>query len=322
MEELGRSGVICCGGLTIDTIFHVDRLPKTYFEGEIQKYGIFFGGRAPNVAYSLSRLGVSSGIISPVGDDFESSGYMTHLDDANVDLRGVVQVPQETTTRIFLFSDPTGRHITFFHLGASRLFSKMAIPKTLLSEYDILHVSSSGDRRFNLETARAGKMVGCYISFDPGNDPAIEDSDYVASMIAVSRWLFLNTEELEWILRGTGKKDAKDLLDHDLESVIIIHKRKGGATVYSTQGTMKTRIPGFSPADLTGASDGLIAGYLTGLLRGMTAKASVMLGLSVLSCVSREWGSQKGAPDWDQAVLRASELFGSDWASEHPVLPR
>ncbi len=301
--------IVCSGGLTIDTIFRVSRLPKAFFEGEILEYHEHFGGRAPNVAYIAARLGLRSSVVSPVGMDFGISGYRRHLEAAGVDLSSIADVPGAPLTRIFLFADPGGRHITFFYLGASEFFAKMPVPEILLSGAKVLHVSSSGDRHFNMRIAARAMASGCDISFDTGNDPAIEDPRYVRKMVAMSRWLSVNREELKWVFRATGVTSLSRLLHKGPRSVAIISKRQGTATVVTDDAVVRMHLPNFTPVDLTGASDGFVAGYLASQLKGMDARTSVKIGLAVMFHVARVWGSQTAAPNWDTAVRTASRLF-------------
>src|SRR2546422_266060 len=111
--------ILACGGLTLDTIFRVSRIPPVYFEAEVASESRAFGGRAPNVAYAGAKLGLRTSVFSPVGEDFLSSGYQSYMSRAGVNLGGVVQIKSQPTTHIYIFDDGTGRTVTFFRLGAS-----------------------------------------------------------------------------------------------------------------------------------------------------------------------------------------------------------
>ncbi|MEM3760556.1 MAG: PfkB family carbohydrate kinase [Candidatus Bathyarchaeia archaeon] len=105
--------LLAIGGITYDNLFWVNRLPKKHCEGIIKKYGVYFGGRAPNVAVAAAKLGIKTGVVSPVGRDFKTGGYADYLNKIGVDLRGVKEVPRKRTKQIFIFTDPDGNQITF-----------------------------------------------------------------------------------------------------------------------------------------------------------------------------------------------------------------
>src|SRR2546425_4528243 len=119
-----RLDILACGGVTLDTIYRVSRIPPVHFEAEIESVTDAFGGRAPNVAYMGARLGIRTGVLSPVGADFESSGYRSRLEEAGVGLRGAVKIRFAPTTHIYIFDDGAGNTLSFFHLGASSEFER------------------------------------------------------------------------------------------------------------------------------------------------------------------------------------------------------
>jgi uncharacterized membrane protein len=56
--------LLTIGGITLDQIFKVSRLPEKHFEAEVIEFGTFFGGRAPNVAAMAAKIGLKTGIVS------------------------------------------------------------------------------------------------------------------------------------------------------------------------------------------------------------------------------------------------------------------
>ncbi len=304
-----RRDVLACGGLTLDSIYRVSRIPPVHFEAEVHAASLTFGGRAPNVAYMGAKLGLRTGVISPVGGDFESSGYKAHLRKAGVDLLGVVKVPQEPTTRILIFDDGTGNTITFFQLGASKAFRTMEVPLKLIARYSVVHISSSGSRAFNVRVAGAAKRAGCLVSFDPGNDPAIEDVPYVRKMLREASFLFANRKELPWLLKAVNASEAGELLVGGLQVVAVIDKPNARAELHTATDSFETPPARTRVVDLTGASDAFAAGFLLGHLRGEDPRTCAKLGIATLSKVEEAWGSQDGAPTIDALKCRYRSLF-------------
>ncbi|MCK4435210.1 hypothetical protein KAU87_00205, partial [Candidatus Bathyarchaeota archaeon] len=301
--------LLAVGGLTLDHIFKVSRLPKKHFEAEITEFGVFFGGRAPNVSTMAAKIGLKTGVVSPVGQDFTTSGYEEHLRKLGVDLRGAPRVPEEKTKRILIFSDAEGDQITFFYFGAEKYFEKMELPINLIKESKIVHISSSGDYRFNVKCAKVARENNVLVSFDPGNDPFAEIPEYLKGVISRTSFLFMNNVELPGILRRLELSEVDELLDLGPRVVAIINKKNRSSTVYSKNTTEKIPSALRKVRAPTGASDGYIAGFLTGYVKGYDLKINGMLGATEASFIVEKLGCQTNLPGWNQLSTRCKSIF-------------
>lgn len=296
-------------GITFDNLFWVDRLPQTHFEAVIRRYGKYFGGRAPNVAVAAAKLGIKTGVVSPVGDDFESEGYESYLKEIGVDLRGVVKITGEKTKQIFIFTDPQGNQITFFNYGAEHYFEKMEIPTDLIKKSKIVHISSSGDYKFNVRCAKFAHENGVSVSFDPGNDPFTEIPEYLESMLQYSEFLFMNDIEAHGIIERLGLETEDELLSLGPRIVVIINKDDKSSLIYA-KGSLE-EIPSTirTVKDPTGASDGYIATFLTAYIKGYDPRTAGMLAAVEASFVVESFGSQSNFPLWDLLCKRYYAIY-------------
>jgi sugar/nucleoside kinase (ribokinase family) len=301
--------LLATGGITFDNLFWVDRLPQTHFEAVIGRYGKYFGGRAPNVAVAAAKLGIKTGVVSPVGDDFESEGYESYLREIGVDLRGVVKITGEKTKQIFIFTDPQGNQITFFSYGAERHFEKIRIPTDLIKKSKIVHISSSGDYKFNVRCAEYAHENGVSVSFDPGNDPFTEIPEYLENMVQCSGFLFMNDIEARGIIERLGLETVDELLSLGPRIVVIITK-KDKTSVICTEDALE-RIPSViqTVKDPTGASDGYIAAFLAAHIKGYDLRTAGMLAAVEASFVVESLGSQSNFPLWDLLCGRYYAIY-------------
>ena len=303
--------LLAIGGITIDYLFKITHLPRRYFEAEITEVKISFGGRAPNVAAMLAKLGFKTGIVSPVGDDFRSSGYEEHLRKLNVDLRGIKVLPSQVTKRIYLFSDPSGRQISFFYFGAEKWFRKMKVPSDLVKEARILHISS-GDYNFNLKCARIATKKGIKISFDPGNDPSIRLKRYIKEMVLSSSLLFANDTEVPYILGSLDVKFTQKLfkISDSLELIAIINKSSKSCTIFTRDSvySVPSVLDKVKVADLTATTDGYVAGSLAGYLRRCDIKVAALMGAAEATFIAEKEGGQTNMPTWRRLISRMRKL--------------
>ena len=301
--------LLAIGGVSLDQIFSVDRLPERHFEGIIQGYGTYYGGRAPNVAAMAAKLGLQTGVVSPVGDDFRTSGYEEHLQALGVDLRGVAHIAGEKTKQILLFTDRAGQQITFFYYGAESHFRDMQVPEDLISESRVVHVSSSGDYKFNIRCAERAHAKGIPVSFDVGNDPFTEIPEYLRCLIPCTSYLFMNDVEVAGVLERLEIHTIHDLLDHGPTTITIINKRDKTSQIYTTDSTYRIPSALGMVNDPTGASDGYVAAFLTAVLRGYALETAGRLGTCEASFIVERPGCQNNLPDWSQLCIRCETLF-------------
>ena len=304
--------LLAIGGLTLDQIFKVSRLPEKHFEAEIIEFGTFFGGRAPNVAAMAAKIGLKTGIASAVGQDFTDSGYEAHLKKLGVDLRGVIKVPGQRTKQIFIFSDSKGDQITFFHFGAEKHFEKMKIPTNLIRESKIIHVSSSGDYEFNIGCAKLAFDNDVLVSFDPGNDPFTEIPRYLKGMISRTTFLFINDVEVSGVLNRLELSEVDELLDFGPRAIMVINKRDKSSIIYGDDSVKKIPSSLRKIEDATGATDGYIAGFLLGYIRGYGLEVAGKLGAVEASFIAEKAGCQTNLPDLIQLRYRLRRLFNID----------
>ena len=300
--------LLAIGTIALDQIFEVDRLPQYHHEGVIQCSGTYYGGRAPNVAAMAAKLGVSTGIVSPVGDDFVSSGYEEHLSRLGVDLRGVARVPGQKTKQILIFTDTSGQQIAFFQFGAECGFKNMEVPTCLIQESKIVHISS-GDYRFNVECAELAHRYDVLVSFDVGNDPFTEIAEYLDGMIRHTTLLFMNDVELASVLDRLGLEQVSDLLEYGPTAIVVISKQDRSSCVITRASIEHIGSAMSDVRDPTGASDGYVAGFLAAYARGNDLRSAGTFGASELSFIVESIGCQTNLPDWHQLLKRRRRLF-------------
>jgi len=308
-----KTDVLTVGSITLDHIFKLDRLPTTHFEANIDHIGTYFGGRAPNVAVMLAKLGFGSGIVSPVGSGFRESGYEAHLAKLGVNLQGIVRVPSERMMEVWIHSDRRGNQTTVLNVAAARHFGKMHVPSALIKKSRIVHISSSGDYKFNVAVARSAVELDVPVSFDVGNDPSTEISRYVSSMIRNSTFVFVNNVELSGVLKRVALRSAHELLSIGPSTIVVMDKFDKSSWIYTNDGCKRIRSPlrKRKLVDNTGASDAYVAGFLAGQLKGWCQdfRTCGLLGAAEASFVTESLGCQTNLPSWEDLVRRIRVRF-------------
>jgi 2-dehydro-3-deoxygluconokinase len=194
------------------------------------------------------------------------------------------------------------------HSAASRMK-----PEDLDEDYirgaKILHVTgittalSEDCRRTVRRAVDIAKEAGVLVSFDPNLRLklwSIEEARQTMLPLAEDADYFLpGWDELVQLYETEDYSEIKERLNA-LKAVTVI-KGKGDATVV-LDGKSETEVP-FYPADkvvdTVGAGDGFCAGFLAGLMKGMTPVEAVTLASVCGSLVVQMRGDWEALPEWD-----------------------
>ncbi|MDI6881134.1 MAG: PfkB family carbohydrate kinase [Desulfitobacteriaceae bacterium] len=279
----------------------MEELPRPGFGSLIKESGRFYGGRAPNVAIMMSMLGCQTCIIAAMGNDFQSSGYESFLENWGVLLEGLYKDDSTLTDRSFIFTTSKQDQITFVQLDAYRNFENMKVPDNLLSRTRIVHFSS-GCPEYNLKAAKAARSYGSLLSFDLGNDAYLHTDAYLSEMIGSANFIFMNAQEFEYLKTRMQVCEITQLITpRHLEAAIVINGMES-VDLYSGNVWRTFPLNVQKAKDRTGASDGFIAGFLTGYLKGLDLDKSVKLGSHLLNRVVQRLGCLTNVPSWDELL--------------------
>ena len=116
-----KTDVLTSGYVSMDHIIKIDTPAKVGFTSLVTNQSnaqVFYGGCSVNIAYALCRLGMCAKPVLRVGGDYESNGFKKFLEEGNVPLDGITELPEEATSVCYLIQDNHNDHITIFYPGA------------------------------------------------------------------------------------------------------------------------------------------------------------------------------------------------------------
>ncbi|RJX41472.1 sugar kinase [Paenibacillus pinisoli] len=276
-----------------------------------------FGGAESNVAIGLARLGSSVGWFGALGDDPFGKLIMKTMRGEGVDISRV-RFNGEAPTGMMFREHVAGRlAVHYFRKGSAA--SRMT-PEDLDEDYirgaKLLHVTgitcalSEDCRRTVRRAVDIAKEAGVLVSFDPNLRLklwSIEEARQTLLPLAEDADYFLpGWDELKLLYNTDDYAEVKERLNA-LKGISVI-KGMGDATVVLDKG-VETSIP-FYPAeqvvDTVGAGDGFCAGFLAGIMKGMTPTEAVRLASINGSLVVQMRGDWEALPEWDVVEQRMS----------------
>lgn len=276
-----------------------------------------FGGAESNLAIGIARLGHQVGWFSQLGEDPIGTIIVKTLRGEGVDVSRVVRTNQ-ASTGMMMREVIAGQTSVYYYRRNSA--ASLMTPELLDEEYiagaRILHVTgittalSETARQTVIESVRLARKHGVKVSFDPNLRLklwSIEEAREVLLPLAAEADYFLpGLDELK-LLYATEDVDAIFNKLHELGNVCVV---KGGDNVtYLVEQGRVTPVPYFRVdrvVDTVGAGDGFCAGFLSGLLRGISHEEAVRLGNLLGSMVIQTEGDWQGLPTSAQVDARLS----------------
>lgn len=293
-----------------------------------------YGGRAPHVAYGVARLGGRVRLITTFGRDYDhpypgffNGGYYSHLVNNNVEMRTAVVEDSSKTcflskdvldAGVWIVMDKTTSTITcvkdvenneFFIIddvkGASGVEKFRPVPESEFESASVLFVTSS-ETLFMKSSILAARRRGIDVVVDIASYGVTKD--YVETMVPNSKIILGNYNEIKQAADLLGLKNIGEFFTLGSEypkAIVLEDKMRGLIEIHHTDGEFSRVGP--VPPEKTGSSigccDGIAAGILFGLQKGLTLEESCRIGLLEAFSIWRVEGVQEG-------MLNINELTG------------
>ncbi|PJF41066.1 MAG: fructokinase [Chloroflexi bacterium] len=263
--------VVSFGELLIDFV----ALESGVTVGEASGFQKAPGGAPANVAVAVKRLGHDCAFITQVGDDPFGHFLVGVLQADDIDTRGVSFSTEARTALAFVSLAEAGeRSFVFYrHPSADMLMRPEDVVIDVIDSRQIFHFGSitmidEPVRSATLYAVQYARDNGKLISYDPNLRLALWPSADAAREgmlrgFEYAHFVKVSDDEVEFL---TGADDPTPLWRDNIKLLVVTHGA-GGATVYTPDGQSMT-VHGFKvePVDTTGAGDGFVAGFLSGIL--------------------------------------------------------
>jgi sugar/nucleoside kinase (ribokinase family) len=289
---LMKNDVIGFGALNVDFIYEIAPFEKLYEmrsdteRGEeypitlaefnslsefLNQYGKLKaksgGGQAANTISALSKIGLKTGLIGTVGMDDLGDFLITELKGINV--TGIIR---KGATGICVVILDEKRERTMFVLpNANDLIDYKDIDHSFLSSTEFLHLTSFvSDKPLSIQKEIVRKIPEFVkISFDPGVIYSKRGLAQLSEIIQRTFVLFLTTPELKY-LAGSNNQDVIQGLLTKGPKIIVYKMGNRGSIVFTKSERYEIPAHKTDVLDSTGAGDVFAAGFLGGLVRGLS----------------------------------------------------
>lgn len=267
-----------------------------------QKY-LASGGSASNTITGLAKLGINTGFIGRVGNDFYGNYYKEDLEKYNVVSHLTVSNAEASGVATTFISKDGQRTFGTF-LGAAALLEKSELKESDFEGYDFFYIE--GYLVQNLDLIRGAislaKKNGAKIVLDMASFNVVEaNRDFLLEIIPdLVDIVFANEEEAKALLDVDAQK-ALDILAEKVEIAIVKLGEKGSLI---KRGSESVFVPSLKVncIDTTGAGDLYAAGFLYGLIQNLSLTESGEIGTLLAGNVIQQVGPKMDELKWNDLI--------------------
>ena len=267
--------VIAIGEILIDMIADMPAKPleaQTTFKR-------FAGGAPANFAVGVRHLGLSSCMITKVGDDFFGNFLIKTLEKENVEISQVKITNEYKTALAFVGLDE--KRSPGFSFYRSPCADIMLAPEEISEEYiksakllmcGTVSMADEPARSAIFKAIEYAKRHGLQVACDPNlrNDlwHNKDPREHIFKVLKDTDIFLPSISEAEFITGEKGEKAFESILELGPD-IVGITQGAEGATILTKDGIFSAPSYKVDVVDTTGAGDAFAAGLITGLLTNM-----------------------------------------------------
>lgn len=267
------------GDVTVDHLYHLDRLPLPGEEVVPARATMQPGGAGGTISVTLARLGHAVTLAARVGADPFAEYALASVRESGVSQTAIQVDPDHLTSTITVMQTPDGQRAMISDGSANRLLDPAKLKKKDIEGADALILSAYSltegpQREYTLratETARkAKKPVPVFIDLGTGAVNKV-GSDLIEDVIGAD-YLTLNQHELLALTETSSISAAlAQLGDAGARQVVVKVGRMGSIVWTPTETELVDAVkPEGRVVDSTGAGDTFTAAFAHAVLTGQT----------------------------------------------------
>lgn len=266
----------------------------------------YFGDCSANVAAVAASLGAEVGLAMVVGDDFESSGYKSHLEELGIDLSAVQIVAGQRSGHNFLYYAPNGHDMCLSQLGIAARQGEWKLPVDAIEQARTVVINEKFCD-FTLRCIRYARAAGAMTVV---NGMVGTAGDLAQGFLAETDLLFISESEAGELCDAIGVDDVSQVLNFGPKNVFVTRGTTGSEVLGRGVRYAIPPVQAAQVVDTTGAGDAYVAGTLVSLVRGHSLEEAATFGAAAASFVVQARGAQGFLPTFDQLTQRLRGAAG------------
>ncbi len=276
---------------------------------DIKGFDAFVGGSPLNIATGCSRLGLSTALLTGVGDDKVGDFILHFLKRENIDTSYIPTIAGARSSAVLLGIQPPDKFPLVFYRdnAADSQLTIEHVKATPLHDFRLIEISGTA---FNIEPSRSAMLYAIEVA-NQHNITVLLDLDFRSDQWSDVLWygamirsilpkvnIVMGTEEevLAVVLQDASQVSvqhqqissptitgdlatATDIIMATGIQVLIVKRGAKGVTIYYSDGK-KEDVPGFpvEVLNVLGAGDAFASGFIYGYLNGWDLYKACRMG--------------------------------------------
>ncbi|HOV21379.1 MAG TPA: carbohydrate kinase family protein [bacterium] len=297
--------VLCIGIIVGDFLVKpVRKMPEKGKLNLVDRAELHIGGCAANTGIDLKKLGCNVAIIGKVGNDNLGKFLINKLKEEGIDTDGIKITDEINTSGTSVLVYPDGERSFLHSIGANSKLRIEDIDFDNMKNFHILHIAGTFvmpefDGRPTEETLKKAKEMGLITVLDTVWNAEVEHLSLIEGTLKYIDYFLPSYEEAKVIAGKENVEEIGDfLLSKGVRNVGIKMGEKGSYIVNSKE---RHYFPALNVdvVDTTGAGDGYVAGFITGIVNNYNFEKCGLLANVVGAKITTSVGATSGIISWD-----------------------
>lgn len=293
----GEFDVVGFGLNAVDHLVTVPRYPAFNTKTRLIEHQQLAGGQVSSAMVGLQRLGLSASYIGKVGDDYEGRLLIGSLLSEGVECAGVIVAPgARTQSAVIIIEQFSGERTILWHHDEGTRIAPDEIEQAAITRARVLHLDGY-DTQAAIQAARWAHEAGMAVTMDL--DTAYRGLDELLPLV-------------DFLIMSHGLANELSGVMDERAALKQLHERFGCYLVAMTQGARGALAfvedqfiasPAFRPPvcrDTTGAGDAFRAGFIYGLVQGLSVEETMRTANAVAALKCRELGARAALPSAEE----------------------
>ena len=276
---------------------------------DVQDFSTHLGGSAANTCVALSKLGVSSDLVTCISDDAIGEYIFKKLEDFNVGSNLCRRVDKNFQTQVAVVETilKNNQSILYRNNSCDLQLDKEDIDKINFQDYSAVFISgtalsSSPSREAVFYASEKASAMSIPLIMDMDYRPYNWESDEIKSNIykkIMKEMDIIIGNDLEFNIANNstdGLQLAKDFIK-EKPSIIIYKMGEKGSKVLTEEKDLSFGIFKVEAIKPTGAGDAFNGGFISSFLQGFSLEDSIKRGSANAAIVVTKVGCSSAMPD-------------------------
>ncbi|MDA9659527.1 5-dehydro-2-deoxygluconokinase [Alphaproteobacteria bacterium] len=276
---------------------------------DVQDFSTHLGGSAANTCVALSKLGVSSDLVTCISDDAIGEYIFKKLEDFNIGSNLCRRVDKNFQTQVAVVETilKNNQSILYRNNSCDLQLDKEDIDKINFQDYSAVFISgtalsSSPSREAVFYASEKASAMSTPLIMDMDYRPYNWESDEIKSNIykkIMKEMDIIIGNDLEFNIANNstdGLQLAKDFIK-EKPSIIIYKMGEKGSKVLTEEKDLSFGIFKVEAIKPTGAGDAFNGGFISSFLQGFSLEDSIKRGSANAAIVVTKVGCSSAMPD-------------------------